>query len=184
MTDLMVRPETLDAYMEANPLPDASGTAQEIPDTSEKWKFPEKDTPIDRSKCGEAWMSSDTPSPHWEEIARLNAHIATLTAQLAAAPPPEASGTAQDAQCPYVVTSREGTSYCQLNGPAQVTIPDGWMRNPLQVGDLVRHLEEIAWREDSNGDPDCVDQGAAMSLEVIRFFLLPAIAAPPPDAAT
>lgn len=58
-----------------------------------------------------------------------------------------------------------------------VEIPRGWMQDREQVTQLAEHLENIGWRPDARGDVDCVDQGAAMSAEVLRRVLLPLLAA-------
>lgn len=50
-----------------------------------------------------------------------------------------------------------------------------WMQNKTDVEQLQKHLEAIAWRPDGRGDPECVDQAAAMSNDVIRLLLLPLI---------
>ncbi len=55
----------------------------------------------------------------------------------------------------------------------EVEIPAGWMRDRAEVQNLADHLESIAWRPDSQGNPECYDQAAAMSNDVIRQVLLP-----------
>ncbi|MDE2098360.1 MAG: hypothetical protein KGL39_13990 [Patescibacteria group bacterium] len=58
-----------------------------------------------------------------------------------------------------------------------VSVPEGWMRDINKVKELADHLKSIAWRPDASGDPECFDQGAAMSLDVIRLLLIPMLEA-------
>lgn len=57
------------------------------------------------------------------------------------------------------------------------TIPEGWMRDRLEVENLADNLESIAWQPDFYGEIVCVDQAVAMSARVIRKVLLPMLEA-------
>lgn len=39
-----------------------------------------------------------------------------------------------------------------------------------EVRELAKHMESVGWRPDSNGDPDCYDEGAARSAEMLFAF--------------
>lgn len=39
-----------------------------------------------------------------------------------------------------------------------------------EVRELAKHMESVGWQPDSNGDPDCCDEGAARSSEMLFAF--------------
>lgn len=59
---------------------------------------------------------------------------------------------------------------------------DDWMRDRSQVEGLLTHLESIGWVPDAAGDPQCYDQAAAMSADLIRKVLLPMLDGAKPPA--
>lgn len=58
-------------------------------------------------------------------------------------------------------------------------VPEGWMHDRIQVNSLITHLEGVAYQCDADGEVECVNQAAAMSLDVLRLVLLPMLAAAP-----
>jgi hypothetical protein len=46
-----------------------------------------------------------------------------------------------------------------------------WMHDRAKLTELAEHLESVAWRPDSQGDPQCFDQGAAMAAEIVRHVI-------------
>lgn len=56
-------------------------------------------------------------------------------------------------------------------------VPEGWMRDRSEVESLISHLESVAYHQTITGDIECINQSAAMSIDVLRLVLLPLLAA-------
>lgn len=87
-------------------------------------------------------------------------------------------GPTEYAKCLKVVTGAIASYFPDPSVPVselKEMLSMEWMQNKTDVEQLQKHLEAIAWRPDGRGDPECVDQAAAMSNDVIRLLLLPLI---------